>query len=106
MAADPALQVRQRALRDRAFFRKRFLAAAKTQAAFILDGVRKRRKQAEVDVHGLVRASLRRLRAGSAPDVAAADVCNQSAVRRPRRGWREESTEPFGRGGAAGSRCT
>src|SRR5262249_25542354 len=89
---------------DGAFLREHFFAAAKALAALALEGVGERRKQTKIDVHGLIGARMRRLRAGHAVHVAAGDMRKQRAVRARRRRRREKSAEPFGGGEATGEK--
>src|SRR5258708_27830009 len=97
MAGDPALEVDERAATEGALFGQRLVRAAQPLTAFALDCVRERRKEAEIDVHWLVRARAGGARAGGGFHMAAGDGGRPSALRRgpPRR--REGIAAPFGR---------
>src|SRR5258705_13730848 len=105
MAGDPALEVDERAATEGALFGQRLVRAAQPLTAFALDCVRERRKEAEIDVHWLVRARAGGSGAGGGFPMAAGGVGGQCAMRRGRRrggggmgqavgGWKPGGGEP------------
>src|SRR2546421_73836 len=76
-AGDPALEVGEGPASERALFCQRLLRAAQALSAFALDRVRERWKEAEIDVHRLVRARAGRFGAGGGFHMAAGDMSEQ-----------------------------